>query len=85
MVDSIKRGTIRYYLDRRKEILEILAHGQHSPDYVKMLEGARDIANERIQQLTNIAVMGDVIVPLAEDRRLERLLQDVIGKRKEKP
>jgi hypothetical protein len=80
MVDTVKRGTVRYYLTRRKEIIDILAHGGHEPDYVKMLEDARDMTEERIQQLTNIRVMGDVIVPLAEDRALDRLLRDVIGK-----
>ena len=85
MVDTVKRGTIRYYLDRRKEIIKILEHGGHDPDYVQMLEGARDMATERIQQLTNIVATGDVIVPLADDRRSDRLLRDVIGKHKEKP
>lgn len=80
MVDTIKRGTIKYYSARRTEIIEILAHGEHSPDYVKMLEGARDMANDRIQQLTNIAAGAGVIVASREDRALEHLLRDVIGK-----
>lgn len=83
MVDTIKRGTIRYHLSRRAEIIDILARGGHSPDYVKMLEGARDMATERIQQLTNIADTAAVIVPLEDDRALERLLRTVIGKHKE--
>jgi hypothetical protein len=78
MVDTVKRGTIRYYLDRRAEIVEILALGGHSPEQLKTLVGARDMATERIQQLTNIRVMGDIIVPLEDDRALDRLLRDVI-------
>ena len=84
MVDTIKRGTIRYYLDRRNEIIRILEHGEHSPDYVNMLEGARDMATERIQQLTDIAVMGHVIVAGAEDRALERILNDVLKRKRTK-
>jgi hypothetical protein len=80
MVDTVKRGTVRYYLTRRKEIIDILAHGGHEPDYVKMLEDARDMTEERIQQLTNIRVMGDVIAASSEDRALDRVLRDVIGR-----
>lgn len=82
MVDTIKRGTIKYYLARRTEIIEILAHGEHSPDYVKMLEGARDMATERVQQLTNIAAGAGAIVGSREDRALGSLLRDVIEGRK---
>jgi len=84
MVDTIKRGTIKYYLSRRAEIIEILAHGGHTPDYVKMLEGARDMATERIQQLTDIAVSRAVIVPAGRDRGLQRILDDVLSRRKPK-
>jgi hypothetical protein len=80
MVDTVKRGTVRYYLTRRKEIIDMLARGGHEPDYVKMLEDARDMAQERIQQLTNIAAMRDVIAASSEDRALDRVLRDVIGR-----
>lgn len=81
-MDTIKRNTIKYYVSRRAEIIEILAHGGHSPDYVKMLEGARDMATERIQQLTDIAVSRAVIVPACRDWALEKLLQKVLDKHK---
>jgi len=84
MVDTIKRGTIRYYVAKRTEIIEILAHGDHSPDYVKMLEGARDMAVERIQQLTDIAVSRAAIVPAERDRALDRILQEVLAKKRTK-
>lgn len=64
---------IKYYQDRRSEIINLLDIPSLPADYRIMLENARDFATERIQQLTNIAVMGDVIVPLDEDHRLERL------------
>ena len=80
-MDTIKRNTISYYVSRRAEIIEILAHGGHAPDYVKMLEGARDMATERIQQLTDIAVMGAVIVPAGRDRGLQRILDDVLNRK----
>ena len=78
MVDTIKRGTIKYYVARRVEIVKILAHGGHTPDYVKMLEGARDMATERIQQLTDLAISGGVIIASTDDRAFERILVDVI-------
>jgi hypothetical protein len=81
MVDTIKRGTIRYYVARRTEIIDILAHGGHTPDYVKRLEGARDMATERIQQLTDIAVSRAAIVPADRDRSLQRILDDVLGRK----
>ena len=81
---TIKRNTISYYVSRRAEIIEILAHGGHEPDYVVMLEGARDMATERIQQLTDIAVSRAAIVPADRDRSLARLLQDVLAKKQSK-
>jgi len=81
-MDTIKRNTIKYHVSRRAEIIEILAHGGHSPDYVKMLEGARDMATERIQQLTDIAVSRAVIVPAGRDRALQKLLQKVLDRHK---
>jgi len=84
MVDTIKRGTIAYYVARRTEIIEILAHGEHTPDYVKMLEGARDMATERIQQLTNLAAGAGVIVTSGDDRALDRILRDVLAKKRTK-
>jgi len=81
---TIKRNTISYYVSRRAEIIEILAHGGHEPDYVVMLEGARDMATERIQQLTDIAVSRAAIVPASRDRALDRILRDVLSRRKPK-
>ena len=85
MVDILKRRTVRFYTDRRAEIIELLDHVPGlSAEYIADLEDARDMATERIQQLTNIAATGDVIVPLDRDRALERLLRDVVGDFKEK-
>lgn len=86
MVDTIKRGTIKYYVSRRAEIVEILAHGGHTPDYVKMLEGARDMATDRIQQLMGIrlAKTAGAIVGSREDRALDRILRDVISQKQSK-
>lgn len=79
---TIKRNTVKYYVARRAEIIDILAHGCHSPDYIKMLEGARDMATERIQQLTEIAANRGIIVAAADDRALQSLLTDVLAKKK---
>ncbi|MBE3145021.1 MAG: hypothetical protein IMZ61_14050 [Planctomycetes bacterium] len=86
MVDTIKRGTICYYVARRTEIIDILAHGDHTPDYVKMLEGARDMATERIQQLQGIRLIqtAGVIVTSRDDHALARLLQDVLERKQSK-
>jgi len=86
MVDTIKRGTIRYYEARRNQIIDILAHGGHTPDYIKMLEGARDMATERIQQLSSIRLMqkAGVIVTSRDDRALDRILQDVLSMKQSK-
>ena len=86
MADTIKRGTIRYYVVRRTEIVNILAHGGHSPDYVKMLEGARDMTNERIQQLMGIrlAATAGAIVTSRDDHALAQLLDDVLERKQSK-
>ncbi|MCJ7828448.1 MAG: hypothetical protein MUP81_01750 [Dehalococcoidia bacterium] len=75
---TIKRQTVNYYVARRAEIVDILAHGCHSPDYIKMLEGARDMATERIQQLTEIAANRGIIVASKDDRTLQAILDDVL-------
>lgn len=55
---------IKYYQDRRSEIINLLDIPHLPADYRDMLENARDYATSRIQQLTDIAVMaGDKVRP----------------------
>lgn len=64
---------LKYYQQRRSEI-NIWLDNPHLPaDYRIMLENARDYATDRIQQLTNVAVMKGSQVRPDGDRCLERM------------
>ena len=52
---DIEPRTLKYYEDRRAEIINLLSTPYLPADWREMLEKARDFATERIQQLQNIA------------------------------
>lgn len=68
---KMARG-IKYYQQRRSEIMIWLDNPHLPADYRIMLENARDYATNRIQQLTDIAVNRGSQVRSNGDRGLER-------------
>ena len=74
--------TLKYYEDRRAEIISLLEIPFLPADYRKMLENAQDFATDRIRQLQDIADMGGVEVPERQFRRLQSLLRTINTKRR---
>ena len=69
--------TLKYYEDRRAEIVSLLTIPFLPGDYRVMLEAARDFATDRILQQQNISDMGGVTVHRAQDRRLGGALRTI--------